>query len=128
MGSLISLATRAALFTLKPTPGSVGMSSIWPVSVHFDAVGGMAKSVIDLINISDCLLEPNARGSFQWEELVECLSKTFQGLRIGFLDPRVWHYSSELVEKIEEIDRQIVGGSYKGLLPHAYNNASNKCH
>ena len=116
VGSLISPATRAALYTLKPTPGSVDMSGIWPVSVHFDAVGGMAKSVIDLATMTDCLLESNTRNSFQSGELVECLSKTFRGLRIGFLDPRVWHYPRELVKKIEEVDRQIVSGFCKNLL------------
>lgn len=92
------------------------MSGIWPVSVHFDAVGGMAKSVIDLATITDCLLESNARESFQSVELVECLSKTFRGLKIGFLDPRVWHYPPELVEEIEEVDRQVVSGFCKSLL------------
>lgn len=93
------------------------MSGIWPVSVYFDAVGGMAKSVIDLATITDSLLESKARESFQSEsrELVECLSKTFRGLRIGFLDPRVWHYPPELVEKIEEVDRQIVSDFCKSL-------------
>ena len=93
---------------MKPTPGSVDMSGIWPVSIHFDAVGGMAKSVIDLASITDCLLEPDAKKSFQTRELVDCLSKSFRGLRIGFLDPRVWHYPPELIERIEEVDRQIV--------------------
>lgn len=92
------------------------MSGIWPVSVHFDAVEGMAKSVIDLATITDCLLESNARGFFQSGDLVERLSKSFRGLRIGFLDPRVWHYPPELVEEIEEVDRQIVSGFCKMLL------------
>ena len=91
------------------------MSGIWPVSVHFDAVGGMAKSVIDLATITDCLLESNARESFRSGELVERLSKTFRGLRIGFLDPRVWHYPPELVEGIEEANRQMVSGFCKNL-------------
>ena len=117
IGSLISPATRAALYTLKPTPGSVDMSGIWPVSVHFDAVGGMAKSVIDLATITDCLLESNARESFQSEsrELVGCLSRAFRGLKIEFLNPRVWLYPLELIEEIEEVDCQIVGNFCKSF-------------
>ena len=113
---LISPTTRAVLYTLKPTPGSVDMSGIWPVSVHFDAVGGMAKSVIDLATITDCLLESNARESFLSGDLVERPSKIIRNLRIGFLDPRVWRYPPELVEEIEEVDRQIVSGFCKMLL------------
>lgn len=113
IGSLISPATRAALYTLKPTPGSVDMSGIYPVSVHFDAVGGMAKSVIDLAVITDSLLEPKSRESYKSEKFVDCLPKTFRGLKIGFLDPRVWQYPSALVKKIEEVDRQIVSLLYQ---------------
>lgn len=43
------------------TGTNLGQSGIRPVSVHFDAVGGMAKPVIDLATITDCLLESNAR-------------------------------------------------------------------
>ena len=116
IGSLISPATQAALYTLKPTPGSVDMSGIWPISVHFDAVGGMTKSVIDLATVIDCLSESNARENFKSGGLVERLSKTFRGLRIGFLDPRIWHYPLELIKGIEEANHQIVSALYKDYL------------
>ena len=108
IGSLISPATRAALYALKPTPGSVDMSGIYPVSAPFDAVGGMAKSVIDLAAITDILLESNGQESRNSEKPADCLPKTFRGLNIGFLDPRVWQYPSTHVKKIEVVDRQIV--------------------
>ena len=47
---------------------------------------------------------------------MDCLSKNFQGLRVGFLDPRVWHYPAELIERIEEVDRQIVRRFCKKIL------------
>ena len=108
IGSLISPATRAALYAQKPTPCSVDMSGTYPVSAHFDAVGGMAKSVIDLAAITDSLLESKGRESHKSETLVDCLPRTFRGLKIGFLDPRVWQYPPSLVKRIEEVDRQII--------------------
>jgi amidase len=60
IGSLISLATRA-LYTIKPTVGSVDMARTWAVSPYHDAIGGMTKSVIDLATITAALLNPDAK-------------------------------------------------------------------
>lgn len=109
IGSLFSPATRAGLFTLKPTVGSVDMSGVWPVSKVLDAIGGMTKSVIDLATITNCLVSSHdASQTFTARGFEQYLSKSFFGLKIGFLDPRVWGYPAEAVKPIAQVDRQIV--------------------
>ena len=53
-------ATRAALYTIKPTAGSVDTSSIWPVSSQLDAVGGLTEPVIALATVTTSLLNLSA--------------------------------------------------------------------
>ena len=54
-GSLTSPASRAALYALKLTPGSVSIEGVWEVAQSYDSAGAMAKTVIDLVHISNVL-------------------------------------------------------------------------
>ncbi len=55
--------TRAALFSIPPTLGLVSHEGIIPVSKLFDTAGPMAKSVEDLPNLLDILVDPTERPS-----------------------------------------------------------------
>ncbi len=55
--------TRAALFSIRPTLGLVSHEGTIPVSKLFDTAGPMAKSVEDLANLLDILVDPKERPS-----------------------------------------------------------------
>lgn len=84
------------------------MSGIWPVSSQLDAVGGITKSVIDLAVLTTSLVDPDSTKLPTPKGFEEYLSRNFQGLQIGFLDPHVWRFPPDLVPPIDAIDRQIV--------------------
>ena len=108
IGSLTSPATRAALYSLKPTVGSVDTSGVWRVSSLFDVIGGLTKSVTDLAVITTLLVHSDSKNGAGRNGFEQYLSRTFQGLRIGFLDPREWVYPPDVVKPIEEVNLQIV--------------------
>ncbi|KAF2105614.1 amidase signature domain-containing protein [Lophiotrema nucula] len=86
-GSLTSPASRAALYALKLTNGSVNMEGAWQVAASFDTAGGMAKSALDLALLSNVLLrqkEPNRLS------LVEALQEGWEGISVGFVDIELW--------------------------------------
>ena len=58
-GSLILPAGRAALYTLRATPGLISTAGIVPISDLFDTAGAMTKTVEDLANLMDVLVPPS---------------------------------------------------------------------
>ena len=110
IGSLTSPATRAALYTLKPTIGTVDLTGIYPVSRFFDMIGGLTKTVTDLATISTCLLNPKMPRPRNFEDY---LTRKFDGLRIGFLDPGKWMLPDKVVRPIQQVHDQIVSCNLK---------------
>lgn len=108
----MSPATRAALYTIKPTVGSVDRLGIWGVSSHLDSVGGLTKSVHDLVDITTALVKPDLISSKSEKGYRQFLTRDFRGLRIGFLDPRDWHFPQELCKHIDAVTNQLVSVWY----------------
>ena len=99
-GSLVQPATRAALYGMKATPGSVNTAGIQPISPAFDSVGGLAKTTEDLANIMGILL---GRTDDAWD-----LKGSWKGLRVGFVDPSLWQPAEFVVEPNESFRKQTV--------------------
>ena len=55
-GSVVQPACHSALYASKPTVGSTSSKGVMPVTPSFATVGGMAKTVKDLVDISGVLL------------------------------------------------------------------------
>jgi amidase len=87
-GSLIAPASRAALFALKPTIGSVTMDNVIPVSSTFDTVGGMARSVLDLATLTEIVLDPPARAKIPEDGYLSYLTAKLGGTATWVLGPR----------------------------------------
>ncbi|KAK1825954.1 amidase signature domain-containing protein [Podospora conica] len=85
IGSIITPASRAGLYALKPTVGAVQGTErgMYTLTKFFDSPGGMAKGVGDLRGVMGILMPDRGfelgHGREGWE-----------GLDIGFLDPGVW--------------------------------------
>nr|ODN85433.1 hypothetical protein L203_05049 [Cryptococcus depauperatus CBS 7841] len=102
-GSIVMPATRAALYALKPALDSTEMDGIARTSKNKDVVGALARSPHDVAVITEALLKPQYRERISKGHLTDFLTKSFKGLRIGFLDPRVWKYPSDTANTPEDM-------------------------
>ncbi|KAF5599974.1 glu asp-tRNA amidotransferase subunit A [Fusarium pseudoanthophilum] len=70
-GSLVSPASRAALYTIKPSMGRVSQSGIIPISHTMESAGPMAKTPYDLAALLDVISGTDEFATLggSWEEL-----------------------------------------------------------
>ena len=118
-GSLVQPATRAALYGMKATPGSVDTVGIQPISAAFDSVGGLAKTPEDLANVMSILQVQ--------KEYSPYLIGSWKGLRVGFVDPNLWQPADFVVEPNEAFHQQSVRKSPQ-LKQLCANNNLVQCH
>ena len=82
IGSIITPASRAALYAIKPTVGVQDTKGMYTLTDFFDSPGPMAKCVADLRALMEVLMPGLGFGTDD--------EKGWDGLAIGFLDPVVW--------------------------------------
>ncbi|UKZ92115.1 uncharacterized protein TrAFT101_007083 [Trichoderma asperellum] len=97
--SVSLLASRAALYAMKPTIGTVSMDGVIPVSKSLDSVGAMARSPADLAVVIEML---QATGPNHDERLSQLMTQKWDGLRIGFVDEKVWKLPEGLCKNDDE--------------------------
>ena len=115
IGSIITPASRAGLYALKPTVGAVQGTEkgMYTLTEFFDSPGGMAKGVRDLREVMEVLM-PNSGVDFgmgvdgggcgRWE-----------GLEIGFLDAGVWKMAHGMCKDIGGAGRDMVSSFPLGV-------------
>ena len=106
-GSIVTPASRNALYTLKPTRGSVSVEGLWAIS-SLDTPGAMARSVYDLAVATEVLLNYPARAKLPTNGYLSFMSTSFKGMKLGFLDPTIWRYPPEFWAPSEEAKQQHV--------------------
>ncbi|KAL6837239.1 amidase signature domain-containing protein [Trichoderma camerunense] len=97
--SVYLLASRAALYAMKPTIGTVSMDGVIPVSKSLDSVGAMARSPADLVMVIEML---QATGSNHDARLSQLMTQKWDGLRIGFVDEKIWKLPESLCKHNDE--------------------------
>ena len=108
-------ATRAALYTIKPTLGLVPGSRIIPISKRYDTAGPMAKSVKDVANLLTVLVDPkNTDVPLGGYAAIPC--GDWGDIRVGTLDPEKWTLGSEIIKPVAEATEQIVSCHYHSSL------------
>lgn len=106
-GSLTNPAIRAALYTIRVTPGIVSEDGGFPFSVDRDSVGPMAKSVEDLVNFLNIIADKShPRVPNQGYGTGKRLG--WDDLTIATLDPRKWRLSEQVQKPQPEALDQIV--------------------
>ncbi|KAK3317139.1 amidase signature domain-containing protein [Cercophora scortea] len=98
IGSIVTPASRAALYALKPTVGVQNVEGMYTLTDFFDSPGPIAKSAADLLALAEILLGR----SFQSEGL-----GSWEGLSVGFLDPAVWKMADEMCRQHEGTAEQM---------------------
>ncbi|KAJ5928417.1 amidase signature enzyme [Penicillium verhagenii] len=101
VGSIVTPSTRAGLYALKPTAGVQDTTGLYCMTEFFDSPGPMAKSAGDVRVLAEILLGRSLRSPGM--EL-----GSWDGLSVGFLDPRVWNMSLQLCAQMEGTAEQMV--------------------
>ena len=84
---------------MKATPGTISGEGAFPTSRAFDSHGGMAKTPDDLAKIMGLLMNQDFESS---------LKPSWEGIRIGFVEPMFWQPASFVVEDNEGFRVQVV--------------------
>ncbi|KAJ5609522.1 hypothetical protein N7528_010089 [Penicillium herquei] len=98
-GSIVQPCGRSSLYGLKITVGDVSTEGTSPLSPFTDSLGPMARCAEDLAASLGILLQRDFSSS---------LTKTWKGLRVGFVDPKTWYIREGPWDFIEEIMNQQV--------------------
>ena len=107
IGSLVTPAVRASLFTIKPTHGLVNSTNIVPITARYDTAGPICKTTKDVADLMDVLVDHDKtrvpEGSY-----VSAMVSDWTDIRVGTLDPEIWRLSDAFVKPVPEATKQIV--------------------
>lgn len=81
------------------------MDGVVPVSKSLDSVGAMARSPADLVVVIEML---QATGLNHDERLSQLMTHNWDGLRIGFVDEKIWKLPEGLCKNDDEALFQMV--------------------
>lgn len=98
-GSIVSPATRAALYSMKPTVGSVPMDGCMSSVPTFETIGALAKSPQDLANVLAVMMNTTFSSP---------LSLSWHCLGVGFVDIKLWEPDPGFVTPNESFTKQYV--------------------
>ncbi|KAK1243303.1 hypothetical protein MKX07_003931 [Trichoderma sp. CBMAI-0711] len=99
IGSIVTPSTRAGLYALKITTGVLDTTGVYTMTDFFDSVGPMAKSSADVRTLTEILLQR----TFNRDKF-----GTWEGLSVGFLDPREWKIAETMCPQHEGTAEQMV--------------------
>ncbi|KAL6412432.1 Amidase [Ilyonectria robusta] len=99
IGSIVTPSTRAGLYALKPTIGIQDTTGLYIMTEFFDSPGPMAKSAADVCVVAEILLDR----TFARPRL-----RSWEGLSVGFLDPRVWNMAEDFCTQFPGTAEQMV--------------------
>lgn len=81
------------------------MNGAWQVARSFDTAGAMAKSVLDLAQISDILLHPVTGLK---SALTDAITAEWDGISVGFVDVEKWRLPPSAQPYSKEYNEQTV--------------------
>lgn len=99
-------ATRHDLYSLKPTIKSIPQDGICPISYDFDSAGPMTKCARDIAILMDAMIDPSKAKNVPKGGYTTALTKSWEGIRIGVLDPKEWKMLPHIVFPIEQAEKQ----------------------
>ena len=105
-GSILSPASRAALYAMKPTIHTVSLSGVLSLTRSLDTVGGMARSPADLAALTTLLQQTTTNASGPSYE--DALNDGLNGVGIGFVDETIWKLPDSLCDPNEHAISQMV--------------------
>jgi amidase len=105
-GSIVSPASRAALYALKPTVGRISTDGVILVSDSLDSVGAMARSPSDLAAVTQLMMAtvPGQNDT----NISDLMTGKRDGIRLGFVDEKIWQLPEGLCHANEEALAEMV--------------------
>ena len=104
--SIMVPATRNSVYAMKPTLKLVSQQGICPISKDFDSAGPIARCAYDIAVMMDVIVNPQMRkGASSYTSHV---TGSFEGIRIGVLDPKDWHLDTTMCRPNKSFDDQVV--------------------
>ncbi|KAF9770120.1 hypothetical protein IL306_012372 [Fusarium sp. DS 682] len=98
---------RSALYTIKPTLKLIPQDGIIPVTTEADSAGPMAKSVLDLANLLDVLVDPSMttrpEGGYK-----SAVTGSWGNIRIGVVEAEKWLFPTKIVKYNKEATDQML--------------------
>ncbi|EMR65888.1 putative glutamyl-trna amidotransferase subunit protein [Eutypa lata UCREL1] len=90
---------------MKPTLGLIPQQGICPICLEFDSAGPIARSPRDIALLMDVLVDPsqNAKPDGGYASKI---TGSFDGIRIGVLDPKEWHLPPIVAVPNSEVYKQ----------------------
>ncbi|KAI1290544.1 amidase signature domain-containing protein [Xylaria venustula] len=99
IGSIVTPASRAALYAIKPTVGIVDTTGAYCLTDFYDSAGPMAKSTRDLVPVCELLLN---------RKITVGVKLDLDDLAVGFLDPRKWTLTEDMCRQHEGTAEEMV--------------------
>jgi amidase len=107
MGSLMMPSDRAALYTIKPTLKIVPQDGMIPVTLEADSAGPMTKSVMDLADLLDVLVDASKttvpKGGYK-----SAVTGSWGDIKIGYVEPEKWLFPEFIVKYEKSATDQMV--------------------
>lgn len=114
--SILMPATRNDVYAMKPTIGLISPEGVCPITADFDSVGPIARSARDIAVLMDALVDREKASKIPQGTYTSQLTGSFEGIRIGVLEPKEWHMPSVAVHPNPAVDDQQVGSNGFGIL------------
>uniref|UniRef100_A0A8H7N472 Amidase domain-containing protein n=1 Tax=Bionectria ochroleuca TaxID=29856 RepID=A0A8H7N472_BIOOC len=112
-GSIVSPASRAALYALKPTVGRISTDGVILVSDSLDSVGAMARSPSDLAAVTQLMMATvPGQSDTNFSDL---MTGKWDGIRLGFVDEKIWQLPEGLCHANEEALAEM-RSTYHGMM------------
>lgn len=99
-GSTMAPADRASLYSIKITPGLVNTDGVLPQILPLDSLGPIARSSSDIAVMLTILKADKNYSRY--------LTKSWAGLKVGFLDPDLWKSSAGASKPMPGYVEQVV--------------------
>ncbi|GAM40193.1 hypothetical protein TCE0_038f12344 [Talaromyces pinophilus] len=112
VGSMVAPASRASLYALKPTVGTIPIDGVVPIAKSLDSVGGMARSPEDLALVTEVITNYSA---LQPAGYLIGMTGKWDGIRLGFLDESLWKLPDFLCEFNSEALGQMDEGYHAAM-------------
>ncbi|KAL8937649.1 MAG: hypothetical protein Q9216_004321, partial [Gyalolechia sp. 2 TL-2023] len=106
-GSLVTPSTRASLYTVKPTHGLVDITNIIPTSARYDTAGPMGKTVKDVAELLNVLVN-HSKTDVPQGDYASAMTTSWDDIKVGTLDPEKWRMSDEFVKPVPQATKDIL--------------------
>ncbi|KUJ14326.1 amidase-like protein [Mollisia scopiformis] len=110
-GSLVYPASRAGLYAMRPTLGSVSSKGVFRISKTYDGVGAMARTPYDLSLLVELILKHGSKHASE-SGFGKYLTKSWEGLKIGIVEV-TWGMGSQ--EGKDKWTSDLVKRNYDGV-------------